>query len=218
MRNSPELPPEIELATIRAKEDYLRNSFLKIAEVKNYDKGYISVPFVNQLVDLTLQGFASDIICYHTKTTNIVVDKVVQIPYSGNPLAISVAEKLEAPLVPGRKGKAIPGAWNHPIIIEEEIRSFTTGESSSFVFNGLERGDRVLLVDDVVAYGDTGCLIIKEFKKRRIEVTGMVIYFAKLFQPGLKRIKEITGITPFFAVGIESITPEGKIKLSPSQF
>jgi len=121
-------------------------------------------------------------------------------------------------LVPGRKGEEIPGAWNHPIIIEEKVISFTTEETSSFVFNGLEKGDNIYLVDDVVAHGYTACLIIEEFRKRGINVAGMAIYFAKLFQPGIERIKEEIGISPFFVVGIESITPEGKITLSPPQF
>ncbi len=206
------------MATIRAKEEYLRDSFRKIAELKNYDKGYISVPFVNQLIDLDLQGFAGDIVVYHANAERVKADKVVQIPYSGNSFATSVAERLGTLLVPGRKGGAIPGAWNHPIIIEEKVLSFTTGETSSFTFNGLEKGDNIYLVDDVVAHGYTACLIIEEFRKRGINVAGMAIYFAKLFQPGIERIKEEIGISPFFVVGIESITPEGKITLSPPQF
>lgn len=218
MKNSIELPACIELAGIRAKEAYLIDFFRKEAKLKNYDKGYISAPFVNQLIDLNLQGFAADIVAYQTKTNHLKVDKIVQIPYSGNSLATSVAERLSVPLVPGRKGNAIPGAWNHPIIIEEKIRSFTTGETSSFTFNGLKKGDNIYLIDDVVANGDTACLIIKEFRKRGIIVTGMALYFAKLFQPGVERIKEETEISPFFVVGIESITPDGKITFSPPQF
>ena len=148
MRSSFELPPDVELVTIRA------------------------------------------IVAYHVNAEKVKVNKVVQIPYSGNPLATSVAERLRVPLVPGRKGKAIPGSWNHPIIIEEKVFSFTTGETSSFTFNGLEKGDNIYLVDDVVAHGYTACLIIDELEKRGINVEGMAIYFAKLFQPGIKHIKK----------------------------
>jgi len=218
MRSSFELPPDIELATIRAKEEHLRNAFRRTAELKNYEKGYISVPFVNQLIDLGLQGFASDIVAYHVNAEGVKANKVVQIPYSGNSLSTSISERLGTLLVPGRKGNAIPGAWNYPVIIEEKVLSFTTGDTSSFVFNGLEERDNIYLVDDVVAHGYTACLIIEEFRKRGINVIGMAIYFAKLFQPGIKRIKEETGINPFFVVGIESITPERKITLSPPQF
>jgi len=70
MRSSFELPPDVELVTIRA------------------------------------------IVAYHVNAEKVKVNKVVQIPYSGNPLATSVAERLRVPLVPGRKGKAIPGSWN----------------------------------------------------------------------------------------------------------
>lgn len=218
MRNSFELLEDVELATIRAKEDCLRRIFIASATLTNYEKGYISAPFVNQLIDLDLQGFAADIIARHVREENLDVNKVVQIPYSGISLATAVAERLKTLLVPGRKGKVIPGAWNHSIIIEESVRSFTTGETSSFSFNGLEKGDNIYLVDDVVAHGDTACLIIDELRKQQINVKGMAIYFAKLFQPGIKHIEEKTGIKPFYAVGIESVTKDGKITLSPPQF
>jgi adenine/guanine phosphoribosyltransferase-like PRPP-binding protein len=218
IENIHELPPDIELATIRAKEMYLMGAFKRIAKLTDYDKGYISAPFVNQLIDPDLQGFASDIIVYNAKRQGVKINKIVQIPYSGNSLSTAVSERFGTPLVPGRKGKAIPGAWNHPIIIEEKVPSFTTGEASSFVFNGLEKGDTIYLVDDVVAHGYTSCLVIGEFRKRGIDVAGMAIYFAKLFQPGLEHIKKETGINPFFVVGVKSITKEGEITLSPPQF
>jgi adenine/guanine phosphoribosyltransferase-like PRPP-binding protein len=221
MKFSTELPPDIELATIRAKERYLINCFKEVATVENYKKGYISVPFVNQLIDLRLQSYAADLIAYNIKTNEIPVDKVVQIPYSGNSLATSVAWNFETediPLVLGRKGRKTPGAWNQQFIIKEEVESFTTGETSTFVFNEIDPGDRVYLVDDVIANGDTASLIINKFRERGVEVTGMAIYFAKLFQPGLQRVYEETGIKPFYAVGIENITEEGEIFFSKPQF
>jgi adenine/guanine phosphoribosyltransferase-like PRPP-binding protein len=219
MKFSAELPPEIELATIRSKERYLINCFENIATVKNYEKGYISVPFVNQLVNLKLQGYAADLIAYNIKTNQIPFNKIVQIPYSGNSLATAVAWNFEdIPLVLGRKGERTPGAWNQQLIVKEQVESFTTGETSTFVFNGIEEGDRVYLVDDVIANGDTSSLIINKFREDGIEVVGMAIYFAKLFQPGLQRVYEETGIKPFYAVGIESITEEGEIFFSEPQF
>lgn len=219
MKFSAELPPDIELATIRSKEKYLINCFDRRASVVNYEKGYISVPFVNQLIDLKLQSYAADLIAYNITSNNIPVEKIVQIPYSGNSLATSVAWNFEdIPLVLGRKGQKIPGAWNQQLIIEEEVESFTTGETSTFVFNGINAGDRVYLVDDVIANGDTSSLIINKFRENDIKVVGMAIYFAKLFQPGYQRVCDETGLNPFYAIGIDSITEEGEISFSEPQF
>lgn len=213
-----EFPPSIELARIQATEEYIRKAFCEKAMVTNYDLGYISVPFVNQLIDLELQGFAGDLIVHHYRNKGTKVDKVIQIPLSGNPLATTVAERLNTPLVPGRKGKVIPSSWGNPVVIEEAIPSFTTGEMSTFVFNGLEANDKVILVDDVIANGYTSGLIANSLQEKGIEVVGLAVYFAKLFQPGVKKVREETGIDPFFVVGIDNITREGGIVLSPPHF
>lgn len=217
MEKNFETLPHQEALSISEKELLLRNYFLQEAKVLNYEKGYISVPFVNQLVDPKLQNSAADLIARHILLDETPVDKVVQIPYSGNSLAYSVAERLDCPLVLGRKGKKSPGAWKNQFVINETTESFTTGQKSTFLFNELYPGDRVYLIDDVVANGDTGSLIIKEFQKRGIEVNGMSIYFAKLFQPGIERIHEETGVNPFYAVGVEDISPDG-IELAPPHF
>jgi xanthine phosphoribosyltransferase len=207
---------EIESATNRIKEECLRRVFLEEATVTNIEKGYVSVPFVNQLINLELQSLASDLIAFRYRGSGI--SKVVMVPNSGNPLATTVAERLGTPLAIGRKGKAIPGSWSNPIVVTESAKSFTTGEKSQFVFNGLERGDKVLVVDDVIAHGDTSCLILEEFEKKGVDVVGLSVYFAKLFQPGVQRVKEERGIDPFYVVGIERLNEDGSISLSPPHF
>ena len=124
-----EFVAELTLAGLRVKEAHLRRVFQAEARATNLQRGYISAPFVNQLVDLDFQGLASDLIAH--RFSGLEIDKVVMIPNSGNPLATTVAERLKVPLVPGRKGAAIPGAWNTSIMIQEEAASFTTGEMST---------------------------------------------------------------------------------------
>ena len=85
-------------------------------------------------------------------------------------------------------------------------------------FNGLEAGDRVYLIDDVIAFGNTVIPIIKGLRDRGIEVIGMAVYFAKLFQPGMQKIQDETGITPFAVIGMEDLSEEGEIIYSNPQF
>ena len=211
-----EFVAELTLAGLRVKEAHLRRVFQAEARATNLQRGYISAPFVNQLVDLDFQGLASDLIAH--RFSGLEIDKVVMIPNSGNPLATTVAERLKVPLVPGRKGAAIPGAWNTSIMIQEEAASFTTGEMSSFIFNGLCKGDRVLLVDDVIALAYTSGLVITKFRERGITIVGLAVYFAKLFQPGVETLRKDFGIDPFYAVGVESMNENGTVNLSPTHF
>ena len=217
MANTEILSPSApEIKTLGSKEASIREALSQAARVTDFKKGYISAPFVNQLIDPLLQGYAADLIARHAK--GLSIDKVVPIPNSGIPLATAVAERLKLPLAPGRKDNSTPGAWGNPVVIEEQVQSFTTGTIASFTFNELNQGDTILLVDDVVAYGDTSTLIIRALEKRGINVAGLAIYFGKHFQPGLARIKKETGITPLVVVGIERITPKGEIFLSPPHF
>lgn len=210
-------PPASEIERLGLMEALVRQAFERNAKVTNYEKGYLSVPFVNQLVDPLFQRYAADLIV-HQFNSGSKIDKIVPVPDSGIPLATIVAERLGLPLAPGRKGNAIPGAWRNPIIVEEQVESFTTGTMASFAFNELLPDDRVLLVDDVIAFGYTSGLLIGKLRERGITVAGLAVYFGKHFQPGLVKIKEETGITPFVVVGIERITPEGEIFYSPPHF
>jgi adenine/guanine phosphoribosyltransferase-like PRPP-binding protein len=196
-------------------ESQLRKRFLNEAKVTNFEKGYISVPSVNQRIDLEMQGWAADLIVDHFRKLGIEFDAVVGIPNSGIPLGTSVAERLGVPLAPGRKGKDFPGAWKMPVIVEENVPSFTTGVTSSFVFNGIQSGETVLAVEDVIATGETMENIARAFQAKGITVYNAA-YFAKVFQGGVARLREI-GIEPFYAIGIEKITgQEGDYSLELS--
>lgn len=202
------------LAGVRARETAIRDRFTQDAKVTNFEKGYVSVYWVNHLVDIGYQGFAADLIVHKFNGTKF--DKVVGIPNSGIPLATSVAERLRKPLAPGRKGKDIPGAWRTPIVVEENVASFTTGEASRFVFNGLEPGDNVLIIDDVIAHSDTSRRVVEEFRRHNINAE-LAVYFAKLFQPGVDRLRDELGIDPFYVIGVSKLTETG-VELSPPHF
>jgi len=218
LENLIELATEVELSGIEEKEKHLIECFERDAIVTDYEKGYISVPFVNQLINLELQGYAADIIVHNIETNKIEIDKVVQIPYSGNSLATSVGARLRVPLVLGRKEEDAPKGWKKLFPIRKKIYSFTTEKMMTFTFNELEKGDRVYIIDDVVASGDTASRIIMEFEERGIQVMGMGVYFAKLFDPGLRNIKEKTEIETFYVIGVEDITPKKKILFSKPRF
>lgn len=155
----------------------------------------------------------------HFRGIGTKFDKVVGVPNSGIPLATSVAERLNIPLAPGRKGKDFPVTWKTPVIVKEETPSFTTGAKSTFVFNGLGENDTVLVVEDVIALGTTMELVVRALRKSSINVS-FATYFSKLFQGGEKRIREM-GVETFSVISVEKLyckNGEWKLKLAPPHF
>jgi adenine/guanine phosphoribosyltransferase-like PRPP-binding protein len=221
------MSPEIGLEIICQKEEFVLEYFQRIATVSDPVKKYIDAPFINQLGDMRFLSPVADIIDYHIRVSQIEADKVVQVPYSGNTLATLVAERIYQRkdsqenifLVFGRKGRdGIPGSWHNTLLVENKIPSFTTGEYSNIIFNALEPEDYVYLVDDFIANGDTAVPIIKALQKKGVIVTGLGACCAKVSEPGLKRIYEETGIKAFYVIGVEDVTMDGEIILSPPQF
>ena len=200
-------------------EEELRRRFLAEAKVIDAEKGYISVPSVNQRIDLEMQGWVADLIANHIKQHGLTFDVAIGIPNSGIPLATSVAERLKIPLAPGRKGNNVPSSWHRTTVIEGGAESFTTGVASTFVFNGVEADDRVLAVEDVIAKGNTMNLIGESLQRNGNSVF-VASYFAKLFQGGVERLRNL-GINSFYTIGIEELYQEGEIwkpRLTPSYF
>lgn len=211
-----------EISSVLWIEQKLREQFLQEANVTNHEKGYVSVPSVNQRIDIEMQGWAADMIVNHYLQTGSTFNAVVGIPNSGISLATSIAERLRLPLAPGRKGKDGPGAWNMQIKVTESVPSFTTGEASQFVFNGIQKGDKVLAIEDVIARGDTLGLIVEAFRKQGIELC-VGAYFSKLFQGGVVKL-ETMGVEVFSVIEIEKLYPnpdkpgEWSLQLTPPHF
>ena len=77
------------------------------------------------------------------------------------------------------------------------------------VFSGInlsfvQKGDRVLILDDVCATGETGYRIIEGLKKRGVTVVGFAVLFDKVFQGGLDYVAT-TGVKVFSCIRVETI-------------
>ncbi len=203
----------ISLEMLRAEENCLRRKFEEEALVTDFEKGYISAPWVNQEIDPDLQRIAARNIAHYFANG---ITRVAGIPNCGVPLATTVAQEMGILLAPSRKGSKVPGAWRNPLIVGEETPSFTTGEVSTFAFNSINPGDNLLLVDDFIAKGDTGINIIEILRKKEVRVS-FAVYAAKTFQPGWQRIKDM-GIDAFYVVGIKAMKEDKHVVLEPPHF
>lgn len=232
--------PEIESSeNLSAMEDRLRNHLYEEAWVKDPDTGYVVLPSVSLLINTEMQEIAAELMSQRLRQSGIQFDVALGIPNAGNYFGNALATKLNLSIVPGRKypyenkeddededegedegsnNDNVPGSWDNTVTIGP-VPSFTTGVESMFAFN-IEGSPKVLLMDDVIAEGNTMSAIALGLNDHRIEVVGAASYIAKTFQGGGDRLDSM-GIRSFFAVGIERLEKVEGIwmpKLTPPQF
>lgn len=197
------------MAAMTISEDlaYLQQEFLRDAKVIDPDRGYISVSSFNLRMKPAVLKAAANVIAHKFRGDHI--DIIHGIPHSGNYLATAVA--LELPRVvflhTSRKDQNVPTSWKD--VFREEIRSFTTSDESMSIYSGInlsfvQKGDRVLLLDDVCATGETGHRIVSGLMKRGVNVVGFAVLFDKVFQGGLDSIASL-GIKVFSCIRVASI-------------
>ena len=195
--------------------DFLAEEFLKEARVIDAVKGYISVPSFNLRMKPAVLQAAGQVIAKEFKNDRVEV--IHGIPHSGNYLAAAVAMELggEVRLHSSRKDQNIPSSWKD--VYHEEIRSFTTSGGGGMVFSGInlsfvKKGDRVLLVDDVCARGETGLRIVKGLIQRGVKVVGYAVLFDKVFQGGLAAVEKL-GVKVFSCVRVAALGKNDRVEL-----
>ena len=195
--------------------DFLRKEFLQEARVIDAQRGYISVSSFNLRMKPEVLAAAAKLIADFFK--NDKIDTVHGIPHSGNYLATAVALALDGQvrLHSSRKDQNIPASWKD--VYRQEVRSFTTSTAGMDVFSGInlsfvKKGDRVLLLDDVCARGETGYKIIKGLQERGVMVVGFAVLFDKVFQGGLDYVANL-GVKVFSCIRVNKIGSNDKVEL-----
>ncbi|MCG2691752.1 hypothetical protein L6272_02880 [Microgenomates group bacterium] len=195
--------------------EFLRSEFLREAKVIDVERGYISVSSFNLRMKPEVLAAAAKLIADFFK--NDKIDTVHGIPHSGNYLATAVALELgdKVRLHSSRKDQNIPTSWKD--VYRQEVRSFTTSTAGMDVFSGInlsfvKKGDRVLLLDDVCARGETGYKIIKGLQERGVTVVGYAVLFDKVFQGGLEYVAGL-GVKVFSCIRVNKIGSNDKVEL-----
>lgn len=200
---------------IQSPLELLKTEFLRDAKVIDPGRGYISISSFNLRMKPQVLKSAAIIIAKHFESDRI--DIVHGIPHSGNYLATAVALELGGAtrLHASRKDQNIPTTWKD--VYREEIRSFTTSNDAMQVFSGInlsfvQKGDRVLILDDVCATGETGYHIVSGLQKRGVTVVGFSVLFDKVFQGGLDYVAT-TGVKVFSCIRVAEIGKHDRITI-----
>ena len=116
------------------------------------------------------------------------IDKVVGLEARGFILGGAVAHQLSTGFVPIRKKGKLPG----PVIAQAYKLEY--GEAVMEVHNdAIRAGERVLIVDDLLATGGTACAAIGLCRRLGAEVVGVAVVI-DLPSLGGRRVVENTGV------------------------
>lgn len=124
-------------------EQSLRKKFTEEVRVVDWEKGYLALPWVNEVIDPKSQRLAAIVIAHllQKQLSDRQVTKVVGVPMMGTFLSVMLAEELNVPLVTTRKGKHIPTRWEQAVVLEDNMKQYKNGAISSHIYNGLYPGD-----------------------------------------------------------------------------
>ena len=138
------------------------------------------------------------------------INKIVTVEASGIAPAIMLGYLMELPVVFAKKKK--PSTMGE--FYESTVHSFTKQREYPLTVSRdyLTSNDRVLFVDDFLAYGNAGLGIIDLCRQAGAEIVGMGFIIEKEFQQGRKVLQE-AGIQRIESLAIIESLENNQIKL-----
>jgi adenine phosphoribosyltransferase len=130
-------------------------------------------------------------------------DKIVTAEAMGIHLAAGLSLKTGKPFTIIRKRK-----YNLPD--EKEFEQVTGYSTKKMYINGLEKGDRVLLVDDLISTGGTLIGILRALDQIGVEVVDIIIVIDK--GTGRSKVEEKFGVNIKTLVGIDIVDGQVKVR------
>ncbi len=114
------------------------------------------------------------------------VTKVAGIEARGFTLATPVADRLGAGFIPVRK----PGKLPYDTIREDYELEYGT-DALEIHTDAVEEGDKVLIVDDVIATGGTAAAAVRLLKGVDAEITAFAVFIELVFLNGARQLDGI---------------------------
>jgi adenine phosphoribosyltransferase len=157
--------------TIRNRGSYmlekLKRSLLEAPVFKRGSYNYFIHPITDGVPEIRPE-LIREVTANIVRIANLEVDKIVTVEAMGIPIGIGLSIICDIPLVIIRKRKyGLPG--------EIEISQKTGYSKSQLFLNGINKGDRVIVVDDVISTGGTLLATLESLRAAGAIVKDIVI-------------------------------------------
>jgi xanthine phosphoribosyltransferase len=143
--------------------------------------------FINHMVDT---GLASEIAAeFARRFKDENVNKILTIESSGIAFAVLTGVQMGVPVVFAKKAmgiNTIGDAWT------AFVRSYTKGNETSIFVNKqvLSQNDRVLVIDDFLAYGEAVSGLVRMIRLSGAVLCGVGIVIEKAYEPGGEKLRQ----------------------------
>ncbi len=151
--------------------DKLKKSLENCPIVKKGDYDYFVHPITDG-IPKTDPDLMEEVITEIIEVGTTDCDKIVAIEAMGIPLGVALSLRLGKPYVIIRKRQyGLPG--------EVSVEQVTGYSKSNMFVNGISKGDKLIIVDDVLSTGGTIRAIVKALKGIGAEIVDTIIVFNK---------------------------------------
>jgi adenine phosphoribosyltransferase len=134
----------------------LKNSLLQAPVLKRGSYNYFIHPISDGVPEVRPE-LIREVTGHIVRIADLDVDKIVTVEAMGIPIGIGLSIMCDLPLVIIRKRKyGLPG--------EIEVSQVTGYSKSQLFLNGINKGDRVIVVDDVISTGGTLLATLESLK------------------------------------------------------
>jgi adenine phosphoribosyltransferase len=158
----------------------LKKSLLDAPVFQRGDYNYFIHPITDGVPQVR-PDLIREVVGHIIRIADLDVDKIVTVEAMGIPIGIALSIVTDIPLVIIRKRKyGLPG--------EIEVSQVTGYSKSQLFLNGIEKGDRVIVVDDVVSTGGTLLATLQSLEVAGALVKDVVVVIKR--GDGVLRLRE----------------------------
>jgi xanthine phosphoribosyltransferase len=183
-----------------------------LAEGRNLGNGILKIDSLlnHQLDPRLMQGMGQAIAALFA---DVPVDRILTAEISGIAPALMTAIELNVPVVYARKKQPITMRGK---IYVESAPSHTKGGMVDLLVSGefLSAGERVLIVDDFLATGQTLMALARLAQAAGAEIVGVAVVVEKTFEGGRATLHENGLHVPIHALATIVNMDDGKIVLA----
>ena len=182
----------------------LKISLIKAPVIKKGEYNYFVHPITDG-IPLVEPSILEEVAEGISRFGNMEVDKIVCVEAMGIHIATALSIKTRIPFVVVRKRV-------YGLDGEVPVHQMTGYSQGELYINGLHKGDRIILIDDVVSTGGTMIAVLNALKQMEVEIVDVMVVIEK--GNGKDIVKRETGFTVKSLIKVNIL--EGRVVIEGS--